>query len=196
MYLIGVPGKLMEQTEKIINETGQDVEQFVKTFLKAENNRRSEQRGGKTFEGNQAMKLLSKAGNLMDYIGVQTEDVQKKISDISKTLVKFKVVVDQCFGVKLFPGYIHAIEEFCSSYRLLHNITFPTKYHIVETHIIQYLDRRGDGTKGLGYWSEQAMESCHHDFKEFWSLTKVDQDHPNFAERLLSTIIKYNSSHI
>ena len=45
----------------------------------------------------------------MDYIGVQTEDVQKKISDISKTLEKFKVVVDQCFGVKLFPGYIHAI---------------------------------------------------------------------------------------
>ena len=54
----------------------------------------------------------------MDYIGVQTEDVQKKISDISKTLVKFKVVVDQSFGVNLFPGYIHAIEEFCSSYRL------------------------------------------------------------------------------
>ena len=87
----------MEQTEKIINETGQDGEQFVKTFLKAENIRRSEQRGGKTFEGNQAMKLLSKAGNLMDYIGVQMEDVQKKISDISKTLEKFKVVVDQCF---------------------------------------------------------------------------------------------------
>ena len=49
----------MEQTEKIINETGQDGEQFVKTFLKAENIRRLEQRGGKTFEGNQAMKLLS-----------------------------------------------------------------------------------------------------------------------------------------
>ena len=70
------------------------------------------------------------------------------------------------------------------------------QYHIVETHIVQYLDKRGDGTKGLGYWSEQAMESCHHDFKEFWSHTKVDQDHPNFAERLLSTIIKYNISHI
>ena len=52
----------MEQTEKIINETGQDGEQFVKTFLKAENIRRSEQiENGKTFEGNQAMKLLSKA---------------------------------------------------------------------------------------------------------------------------------------
>jgi len=113
-----------------------------------------------------------------------------------KRSVKFKVVVDQCFGVKLFPGYKHAIDEFCSSYRLLQNITFPPKYHIVESHIVQYLDRRGDGTKGLGYWSEQAMESCHHDFKEFWSLTKVDEDHPNFAERLLSSIIKYNSSHI
>ena len=30
----------MEQTEKVLNETGQDGEQFVKTFLKAENIRR------------------------------------------------------------------------------------------------------------------------------------------------------------
>ena len=101
MYLIGVPGKLMEQTEKIINETGQDEEQFVKTFLKAENIRRSEQRGGKTFEGNQAKKLLSKAGNLMDYIGVQTEDVQKKISDISKTLFQLQVVAQHHFPSKV-----------------------------------------------------------------------------------------------
>ena len=106
--------------------------------------------------------------------------------------------MDQCFGVKLFPGYKHAIEEFCSGYRLLPNITFPPKYHIVESHIIQYLEIRGDGTKGHGYWSEheQAMEISHHEFKEFWSLTSVHQDQPNFAEKLLSAIIKYNSSHI
>ena len=142
------------------------------------------------------MKLLSRAGNLTDYIGVQTEEVQKKISDISDSLKKFKVVVDQCFGVQLFPGYKHAIGEFCSSYRLLPNITFPPKYHLVESHITQYLDRRGDGTKGLGYWSEQAMESCHHDFKQFWSLTAVHPDHPDFAEKLLNAVIKYNSLHI
>ena len=93
------------------------------------------------------MKLLSRAGNLMDYIGVQTEEVQEKIIDISTSLKKLKVVVDQWFGVKLL--YKHAIEEFCSGYRLLPNITFPLKYHIVKFHIIQYLERKGNGTKGL-----------------------------------------------
>ena len=47
------------------------------------------------------MKLLSRAGNLMDYIGVQTEEVQEKMIDISTSLKKLKVVVDQWFGVEL-----------------------------------------------------------------------------------------------
>ena len=74
----------------------------------------------------------------------------------------------------------------------------PPKYHTVESQIIQYLEIRGNGAKGHGYWSEQeqAMEICHHDFKEFWFLTSVHHDHPAFAEKLFSAIIKYNSSHI
>ena len=55
------------------------------------------------------MKLLSRAENLMGYIGVQTEEVQEKISDISTSFKKLKVVVDQCFGVKLFPGYTNML---------------------------------------------------------------------------------------
>ena len=60
-------------------------------------------------KGIQAMKLLSRAENLMDYIGVQTEEVREKISDISTSFKKLKVVVDQCFGVKLFPGYTNML---------------------------------------------------------------------------------------
>ena len=37
----------MDHTEKIIKNAGQDGEAFVKYFLKKENIRRSEQRGGK-----------------------------------------------------------------------------------------------------------------------------------------------------
>ena len=40
----------MDHTEKTIKNAGQDGEAFVKYFLKKENIRRSEQRGGKTFE--------------------------------------------------------------------------------------------------------------------------------------------------
>ena len=142
------------------------------------------------------MALLGKAERMMNYIGVQTEEIQRSIAEIINVLQLFKVVVDLCFGVQLYPGYKYAIKELCSSYRMLSGITYPPKYHIVETHIVQYLDRRGDGTKGLGYWSEQAMESAHHDFREFWSLTSVSPDHPDFAERLFSAVIRYNSSHV
>ena len=32
------------------------------------------------------------------------------------------------------------------------------------SHVVEFLERRGE-KKGLGFWSEQAMEACHHAFK-------------------------------
>ena len=49
--LTGICGKGMEVVEKRVKATGQNGEEFVKYFLKQEGIRRSEQRGGKTFEG-------------------------------------------------------------------------------------------------------------------------------------------------
>lgn len=58
------------------------------------------------------MALLGKAERMMNYIGVQTEEIQRSIAEIINVLQLFKVVVDLCFGVQLYPGYKYAIKEF------------------------------------------------------------------------------------
>ena len=120
-------------------------------------------------EGNQAKKLLEKADNLIKYVGVQESSVLEKINDAADVLKSFRVVVDACFGIKLNAAYQYAIEQFCSKFRKLPGITFPIKFHVVEQHISEFLERHGDGSQGLGVWSEQCMEACHSDFKKFWS---------------------------
>ena len=37
---------------------------------------------------------------------------------------------------------------------------------------------------GLGFWSEQAMEAGHHDFKMEWEKVKVSGNHAEYGERL------------
>ena len=49
---------------------------------------------------------------------------------------------------------------------------------------------------GLGYWSEQAFESVHADFKVEWEKVKVNYDHPDFSKKMLSCLSRYVSRHI
>ena len=49
---------------------------------------------------------------------------------------------------------------------------------------------------GLGFWSEQSMESGHHDFKLEWEKVKVSANHVDYAERLLNTVVRYNGKHL
>ena len=54
-----------------------------------------------------------------------------------------------------------------------------------------------DGEKhGLGFYSEQAMESMHKELKNEWGAEKVDVKHPKYGEKLLSTVIRINGKHI
>ena len=62
-----------------------------------------------------------------------------------------------------------------------------------------FMDRKkqqGYTTHGLGFWSEQAMESCHHDFAQAWSLRKYGKDHEHYADKFLDCVLDYNSSHV
>lgn len=53
------------------------------------------------------------------------------------------------------------------------------------------------GDRGLGFWSEQAMESAHRDFSDTWSQGfKVDLMHPEYAQRLLRCVTVYCSRHL
>lgn len=47
--------------------------------------------------------------------------------------------------------------------------------------------------RGLGFYSEQAMESVHSDFKTTWNKYKVSESHSDYNSRFLNIIvIMYN----
>ena len=52
------------------------------------------------------------------------------------------------------------------------------------------------GEHGLGYFSEQAMESMHQELKEDWGADKVDIKHPAFGPKLRKTVVRINGKHI
>ena len=68
-------------------------------------------------EGNQAMLFLKRAGNLINYAGVQEDGVLETINNVITVLLLFKIVVDSCFGVKLDLAYKSAIENLCQIQR-------------------------------------------------------------------------------
>ena len=50
--------------------------------------------------------------------------------------------------------------------------------------------------KGLGFWSEHAMESCHHQFDQFWKMRNVVKDHALYGEKLLEAVLEWNARRI
>ena len=75
----------------------------------------------------------------------------------------FHEVVKACFGKNLLPDYKEKIKRFSASYRRL-NISITPKVHVIEAHIIDFYKKSGESF-GLGYYSEQAFEAMHHNFK-------------------------------
>ena len=74
-------------------------------------------------------------------------------------------------------------------------INFSHQVHLLETHAVQFLEMKGE-EHGLGYYSEQAMESFHHEMKEEWQADKVDVKHPKYGKKLKCTTVRMNGKHI
>ena len=55
---------------------------------------------------------------------------------------------------------------------------------------------KNDIIKGLGYWTEQALESVHKDFNEFWKLRKIGAEHETHQAALLKAVVTYNKRHM
>ena len=76
------------------------------------------------------------------------------------------------------------------------NLSVTVKMHCLEVHVQQFLDMKGDGEKGLGYWSEQSYEAVHHHFKTEESRTRLQPGHDNYEENLLATVLRFNGKNI
>lgn len=72
-------------------------------------------------------------------------------------------------------------------------IEVTPKVHAVFFHVKEFCEKNG---LGLGFFSEQAMESVHFDFKSTWEINKVTIDHPDYPKKLLRAVCQYNSLHI
>lgn len=48
---------------------------------------------------------------------------------------------------------------------------------------------------GLGFHTEQAMESVHADFKRTLEKYKVTKNHPDYADKLRRALSEYNTLH-
>ena len=73
-------------------------------------------------------------------------------------------------------------------------LNFTPKIHAVIFHIPEFCLHT---KRSLGFYSEQASESVHHDFSLIWANYKVNSlSHPGYHKRLLNAVCIYNSRHI
>ena len=106
----------------------------------------------------------------------------------------FSKIVHSCFGMTLRDSYEEDINYFCTVFMDL-KISVTLKVHIVMAHIVSFCNQYG----ALGWYSEQATESSHSDFKKnTWEKHKLQCHigHQNYAENLLRAIVMHNSTRV
>ena len=200
--MLGVVDKLIGEIKKNVFENQSDGEKFMYTFFKQDNITVCNKQGEK-LEGNASRKFLKSIDKLELALGNHSNNVYINGMPFIRCLRAFSNVVHTTFGMELLEGWRESIGEFTTSYRFLIKtsgdpITVTPKVHIIMEHVGQYLDMKGEHGeyKGLGFWSEQAFESVHADFKKSWESVKVDISHPDFPKKLKNCVTRYNSSHI
>ena len=189
--MTGNVGKLIGEMEKVFPDPEQGKD-FVDKFLASIIVHRAEYQGSHSFEGNHARRLLRRIGLMRPVAEKLPVDLRNKVMEFIKALEAFNNVVVACFGKTIEGDHIKAIADYSRQYRSL-KISIPPKVHVVEAHLVTYLARRnavGGTSLGLGAWTEQAFESCHHDFKVEWEKVSVSPDHPEYELRLLEAVIR------
>ena len=61
--------------------------------------------------------------------------------------------------------------------------------HIIESHVVEFIKLKGE-VAGLGFWSEQGMETGHFEFKEEWGKVKLPTSHTDYRENLEKTLFQ------
>ena len=143
---------------------------------------------GGAFTGNSAKKLLNNISK-REEIAEEEMEICQPFIDAFKA---FEKVVDACFGMELTDGFQNSIQEFHDAYMKL-NIPVTPKVHVVLFHLPEFCEEFG---RGLGFYSEQASESVHHDFDSFWDKFKVNKTNPQFGSNLLRAVSSYNAQHL
>ena len=154
-------------------------------------------KGISSFEGNQARKYLKRAGKLEDKVKADTslpQETKDTMLLVAKAMKTLNLVVHACFGMVLkdkHGDYKDLIKKYTGEYRAIPGLSVIVKQHCLETHVVEFLDMKGDGVKGLGYWSEQSYEASHFHYKHEADKTKLTPDHENYLPNMLNTVLRF-----
>ena len=141
--------------------------------------------GTAAFAGNSCKRLL-------DNIDFLRANCQLGCLKYVQCLEDLSNVVNSCFSYELDPKFEDYISKFKKSYLDL-EISVTPKVHAIFFYVGYFCRKM---KKGLGYYSEQPMESVHHDFNNTWMKYKVKATHKSYPMKLLKAVQEYNSRHI
>ena len=178
-------------------ETQAEGQEFVDEWMSSPgvNISRTVYHGSASFVGNMAHKFIKKVDSLAAKLRQSLSP--DKVAVAEKYILAFRQLgefVKSCFGQELMPGYIDDIAKFMITYRAI-KISIPLKVHLLESHAVDFLKMKNE-ERGLGYYSEQAMESMHKELKSEWGADKVDVKHPKYGENLKRTVVRINGKHL
>lgn len=152
---------------------------------------------GGQFKGGQCSKMLGNIKILKDILEPENLRQDEILDSLILAFESLKDVKDKCFGMELSPYYKKAIKIYRERY-LSTKLKVSPKAHALFVHVSEFLDLMTEEypKKGLGFWSEQASESVHYNFKDFWEKGyKLAPVHKNYGANLLNALIVYNSRH-
>ena len=141
MSFKGLVTKFMDYIEKAIGKTGGD---WMTAALSPLGINQTHFQGRKSLDGNDARKILKETARLEERAASLPDDSKEKVLAALKAMKAFDAVVASCFQNEIDGDYEAAIREFCQLYRALPGITFPPKFHLVESHIVPFLKRKAD----------------------------------------------------
>lgn len=145
-------------------------------------------RGTMGFEGNQCKGLLNNTDKLRSLCMKYDIGCLKFVD----AFLSFQKVVHSCFSLKLQPNFETCIDDFEIRFKVL-QISVTSKIHAIFFHVKQFCKTFDIG---LGFFSEQAFESVHHDYTKTWQNFKVNVDNPDYGEKLLRAVCSYNCKHL
>ena len=171
-----------------------DLEAKGQEWQNTENIVRKKKQGRQALEGDPASKFLHNVGNLELALNGEGGEIPIRGVPYVETLRSYLKVQDACMGLTLKDNWKETIERFTNLYLAL-EISVTPKVHMVMHHLTDFFELKGE-EHGLSYWTEQAFEAVHHDFKVIWERYKVSPDHPEYGARLLRAVSAYNASHL
>ena len=145
---------------------------------------------GKTFEGNECSKLMTKICD--DKFNINIPALKNHLIAIKK----FNDVRKKMLGNELKKGWEQSIKDFHKAYNEVPKITKPLKAHILFAHCEEYIKIYGR-YKGLGFYSEQTGEAIHQKFETVFTKYKIKNINDNqFGERLRRAVVEFSSTYL